>query len=68
MAAIKVANAKITAEIIKEKIQYLDGLVLEMIQSENPQVKALANSAQVQKQTLVNVLESLQGNHINLKI
>lgn len=68
MATIKAANAKITAKIIKEKIQQLDDKVLEMLQSENPQVRALANSAQIEKHTLKDVLESLQGNHVNLKI
>lgn len=68
MATIKAADAKVTAKIIKEKIQQLDDQVLEMVQSENTQVKALANRAQIQKQTLEDVLESLQGNHVNLKI
>lgn len=67
---IKLANVKVTASIIEEKIDKLRQSVNSYDKNtlQNPQAKSIYTFQMTQLTTLYDVLDSMKGNHIDLRI
>lgn len=67
--SIKVSDAKITASIIKSKVEELDKLLVDLENEiDNPDVRKVYDNAEAKIEALRDVYMSLHGNHVHLKI
>lgn len=67
-AAVKVADAKITADLVEKAIKADRMRVVSMSSETNPQAVKMREAAQVRLDVLESVLQSLKGHHIDLKV
>lgn len=67
-AAVKVADAKITADLLSQAIKYQRKMVVSMTGDDNPLAVQARTVARTRQELLEAVLESLQGRHIDLKM
>lgn len=66
--AVKLAAAKVTADILDHKVRALEANIQELTGSQNPQARAVLARLAAQREAFEDVLAALYGCPTNLRI